>query len=111
MIRKGVLYTPPLATVLEGITRDSILALAGKMGIPVREQLITRDQLYIADEVFITGTAAEIVGVRMIDYRTIGEGCVGPITKALLRVFQENIHGKGEYSDAWLDYVGQLEVA
>jgi branched-chain amino acid aminotransferase len=105
LVRKGVLYTPPKATVLEGLTRDSIITLAGDMGIPVEEEMITRDQLYIADEVFISGTAAEVVGVRMIDFRRIGTGSVGPVTQALYQAFQENLHGKGLHSDEWLDYI------
>ena len=67
--------------------------------------MITRDQLYIADEVFITGTAAEIVGVRAIDHRQVGAGKPGPITQALSQAFDENIHGRGKYSEQWLDYV------
>jgi len=110
MVRKGVLFTPPLATILEGITRDSIMVLAGDMGIPVKEAMITRDQLYIADEVFISGTAAEMVGVREIDYRQIGEGRPGPVTRALSQAFTDTIHGNGQRSQAWLDYVMQAEV-
>jgi branched-chain amino acid aminotransferase len=102
---KGVLYTPPLANVLEGITRDSVIKLAGDMGIEVRETPITRDQLYIADEVFICGTAAEIVGVRTIDTRLIGHHCPGPKTRALSEQYELNTHGKGRYSSTWLDYV------
>jgi branched-chain amino acid aminotransferase len=75
------------------------------MGIQVEERTITRDQLYTADEVFITGTAAEIVGVRMIDYRPIGSGGVGLITKALLNAFLATIHGEGRLSKKWLDFV------
>jgi branched-chain amino acid aminotransferase len=105
MVRKGVLYTPPRASILEGITRDSIITLAGDMGIPVVEELITRDQLYIADEVFITGTAAEVVGVRMIDHRRIGNGSVGKITTGLYDAFLANVHGTGAHSDEWLDPV------
>lgn len=105
MVRRGTIYTPPLALVLEGITRDAIATLAGDMGISVLERGITRDQLYIADEVFITGTAAEVVGVRMIDHRQVGGGGVGPVTRALREAFQANIHGEGKHSEAWLDYV------
>jgi branched-chain amino acid aminotransferase len=105
LVRKGVLYTPPRAIVLEGITRDSIIRLAADHGIPVVEEMITRDQLYIADEVFISGTAAEVVGVRMIDFRRVGTGGVGPITKALYQNFQDNLHGKGAHSSEWLDFV------
>lgn len=110
MVRNGAIYTPPKATVLEGITRDSIFFLAEDLEIPVYEEMITRDQLYVADEVFITGTAAEIVGVRMIDYRQIGAGGVGPITRALLKEFRATIRGQGARSEAWLDYAGEGQV-
>jgi len=105
MVDKGILYTPPLSTVLEGITRDSIFVLAKDLGLEVVEKMITRDQLYIADEVFISGTAAEIVGVRMIDFRQVGEGKVGPITSELLRMYLDNVHGRGAHSAEWLDPV------
>lgn len=105
MLRKGVLFTPPMNCVLEGITRDSVLVLAEDMGIRTEEAMISRDQLYIADEVFITGTAAELVGVRMIDHRTIGEGKVGPVTKAISKAYSEALHGAGKRSVEWLEYV------
>ena len=104
MVRDGVLYTPPIATVLSGITRDSVLMLAGDLSIPVEERMITRDQLYIADEVFITGTAAELVGARMIDYRQVGDGKVGPITSTLTQAFHQVINGESKYSLEWLDF-------
>ncbi len=105
MVRKNVLYTPPDSTVLEGITRDTVLTLAADMGLRVVEKMITRDQLYIADEVFISGTAAELVGVRMIDYRQIGEGKVGPVTQALLQAYIDCVHGGSKQADEWLDLV------
>jgi branched-chain amino acid aminotransferase len=105
LYRKGVLYTTPLATVLEGITRDAILTFAADMGIPTQEALFTRDQLYIADEVFISGTAAEVVGVCKIDHRQVGEGKVGSLTQRMLQAFADTTHGQGKHSDAWLDYV------
>ncbi len=111
MLRKGVLYTPPLATILEGITRESVIQLAVDHGIPVEEKRITRDQLYIADEVFITGTAAEIVGARMIDYRAVGDGKVGPTTRLLLNAYLDTVHGNGRRSPEWLEYVKQPETA
>jgi branched-chain amino acid aminotransferase len=104
MLRKGALFTPMLSNVLEGITRDTVITLAADMGLAVREANITRDQLYIADEVFISGTAAEVVGVRAIDFRTIGEGKPGKVTQAIYQAFSENVHGKGEHSQEWLDY-------
>ncbi|HJW90678.1 MAG TPA: branched-chain amino acid transaminase [Anaerolineales bacterium] len=105
MVRKGVIYTPPRASILEGITRDSIITLAGDLGIPVFEEQITRDQLYIADEIFITGTAAEVVGARMIDFRKVGSGGVGEITTSLYNAFLANVHGSGTHSAEWLDPV------
>lgn len=107
MVRKGVLYTPPQAIVLEGLTRDALLTLAADMEIPVQEVMLTRDQLYIADEVFISGTAAEVVGVRAIDHRVIGEGRPGPVTRALSEAFDQTVHGRGKRSQEWLDYAAQ----
>jgi branched-chain amino acid aminotransferase len=105
MVSKGIIYSPPLATVLEGITRDTIFTLAKMRGYEIVEQMITRDQLYVADEVIIAGTAAEIVGVRMIDHRQVGEGGVGPITEILLSDYIDAVHGRGKHSDEWLDFV------
>jgi branched-chain amino acid aminotransferase len=107
MVRKGVIYTPPLATVLEGLTRDSLITLAGDLGLSVKEAMITRDQLYIADEVFLSGTAAELVSVRAIDHRTVGEGRPGPVARALSDAFYSNLHGGGSHSAEWLDFVAQ----
>jgi branched-chain amino acid aminotransferase len=109
MVRNGVLYTPASATVLEGITRDAVLTFATELGIPVKEVMITRDQLYIADEVFISGTAAEVVSVRAIDYRTIGDGRPGPVASALADAFYATVHGNGTHSKEWLDYVGSAK--
>ena len=105
IVRKGVIYTPPTASVLEGITRDSIFSLAKDLGYPVVEANLTRDQLYIADEVFISGTAAELVGVRMIDFRQVGEGRPGPVTQSLQAAFQTTLHGDGMHVEDWLDYL------
>lgn len=105
MVRRGTLYTPPLGSILEGLTRDSILTLARDLGIAVEETQITRDLLYIADEIFITGTAAEVVGVRMVDHRPIGNGGVGPVTRKLLQAFTEVIRGRHARSQEWLDLV------
>jgi branched-chain amino acid aminotransferase len=105
MVKDGVLWSPPLAMILEGLTRDAILVLAEDLGIPVKEGLLTRDMLYVADEVLITGTAAEVVGVRAIDHRLVGSGGVGPITRALSVEFDRTIHGQGKHSSQWLDYV------
>lgn len=109
MVRSGILYTPPLAQVLEGITRNTILTLARDLDIPIQENLITRDQLYIADEVFITGTAAEVVPVRMVDFRKIGQGKPGSITKSIMRLFSSAVHGLDSHSRDWLDYLETAE--
>jgi branched-chain amino acid aminotransferase len=110
MVRKGVIYTPPLASVLEGLTLNSVLKLASDMGIPVREEMISRDQLYIADEVMICGTAAEVVGARELDYRQIGSGGVGPITEKLQNAYDRIVHGQEPRYQEWLDRV-VLETA
>jgi branched-chain amino acid aminotransferase len=111
LVRDGKIYTPPRATILEGITRDSVITLASDLGIPVIEEPITRDQLYIADEVFVCGTAAEVVAVREIDFRKVGEGKMGPTAKKLQHSFFETVHGKGMRSDDWLDITSTVEVS
>jgi branched-chain amino acid aminotransferase len=110
LVRKGVIYTPPAAIVLEGITRDAVMTLGRDLGYRVEEAMLTRDQLYIADEVFITGTAAEMVGVRMVDHRPVGSGGVGPVTHRLSAAFYEMLKGEGKHSAEWLDYVPQVQA-
>lgn len=105
MVRKGVIYTPARTTVLEGITRDAVITLAGDMEINVVEEPISRDQLYIADEVFVCGTATEVVHVNEIDFRTIGEGRKGQVTAAVQEAFHQTVRGQGERSPEWLDMV------
>jgi len=107
LVRDGVIYTPPRASVLEGITRDTVMELSADLGIPVMEEMITRDQLYIADEVFITGTAAEIVPAVKIDYRVIGDGKPGEVMKSLLKSYLDTVHGQGQRqrSEQWLEYM------
>jgi len=104
-VRRGELLTPPLPTVLEGITRASIVELARDKGIPVREAGLTRDELYLADEVFLTGTAAEVTPVREIDHRTIGAGRRGPVTKALQDAFFAVVQGRDRKYERWLSFV------
>ncbi len=104
--RKGVLYTPDLSSsILEGITRDTVLTIARELDIPVVEGRITRDQLWIADEVFFTGTAAEVTPVREVDNRTVGEGTVGPITKKIQARFFEIVRGSDTSHAEWLTKV------
>lgn len=105
LVRDGKIYTPSRATILEGITRDAIITLAQDSGVEVIEEPITRDQLYIADEIFVCGTAAEVVPVNEIDFRTIGSGEIGPITKSIQQSFLETIRGKGKRSEEWLSLI------
>ena len=105
IVRNGIIYTPPKASVLEGLTRDTVMELAADLGIPVVEEMITRDQLYIADEVFITGTAAEIVPTVKIDHREIGTGKPGEVVEALLKSYLDTVRGQGKRSEEWLEYI------
>jgi len=105
LVRGGTLYTPPSATVLEGITRDTIFALARDIGVTVVEKPLSRDQLYIADEVFVCGTAAEVIALRDIDFRTIGSGRTGPMTRRIQQAYGDVIRGRHALSAGWLDYI------
>ncbi len=105
MVRGGVLRTPPLQTILEGITRDSVIRLARDEGLTVVEGSITRDELYVADEVFLTGTAAEVTPIREIDHRTVGEGRRGPVAKMLQDAFFDVVAGRNPKYTDWLTYV------
>jgi branched-chain amino acid aminotransferase len=106
VVRDGVVSGPTLSTVLGGITRATVLELARDKGIPViEERAITRDELYIADEVFLTGTAAEVTPIREIDRRTIGSGGRGPVTAALQRAFFDVVAGRERKYERWLTYV------
>lgn len=104
LVRDGELRTPPLQTVLEGVTRASVIEIARDKGIPVRETSITRDELYVADEVFLTGTAAELTPVREIDHRQIGRGRRGPIAKSLQDAFFAVVQGRDRKYDRWLTF-------
>ncbi|MBI3208453.1 MAG: branched-chain amino acid transaminase [Candidatus Solibacter usitatus] len=110
VIRDGKIHTPPLgASVLPGITRDSIIQLAQRAGIPLVETLVPREMLYIADEVFFTGTAVELTPIRSVDRIQVGSGKRGPITERLQRDFFNVINGKTADVDGWLTpvHVGQ----
>jgi branched-chain amino acid aminotransferase len=103
VVRKGVIYTPPRATVLEGLTRDSVIAIATDLGYEVREESLSRDQLYVADEIFVCGTAAEVLGIRELDFRTIGKGVRGPITTRLADAFRRVVTGEEKKYGEWID--------
>ncbi len=105
IVRDNVIYTPPKATILEGITRDSIITIAEDLGYKVVEEQLVRDQLYISDEVFVSGTAAEVTAVCEIDTRKIGVGKMGPVTRQLQKTFFETVKGDGPRSAEWLDYI------
>jgi branched-chain amino acid aminotransferase len=106
LVRNGVLYTPPLhASVLPGITRDSIMVLAADLGYTVREELIPRESLYIADELFFVGTAAEVTPIRTVDKIEIGSGKCGPITRAIQKRFFEVLNGEVPDTHGWLQYL------
>src|SRR6266571_4204151 len=111
VVRKNVIYTVPRGTILEGITREALITLARDSGYEVVEEPISRDQLYIADEVFVCGTAAEVIALREIDCRTIGTGKAGPITRALQQAFDEVTSGGHARSAEWLSYVPAFDAA
>ncbi|WP_455241507.1 branched-chain amino acid transaminase [Petrachloros mirabilis] len=102
IVRKGRIKTTPLTSILEGITRNSVIDLAREQGVPVMEERFTRDEMYIADEVFVTGTAAELTPVREIDNRRIGTGKPGPITLALQKRFFAIVRGEDPSHESWL---------
>jgi len=110
VVRDGVISTPPMtSSILEGISRDSIIKIAADMGHEVVVREIAADELPIADEVFLTGTAAEMVPVREIDDRPVGIGKPGPITKALMAVYEDALHGRDERYRDWLDPVPAIQ--
>ena len=105
IIRKGRIKTTPLTSILEGITRESIIQIARDKGISVIEERFTRDDLYIADEAFLTGTAAELTPIREVDNRVIGSGKPGPVTKNLQETFFNIVYGKDTRYKDWLTYL------
>ncbi|TCV85396.1 branched-chain amino acid transaminase [Sulfurirhabdus autotrophica] len=105
IIRNGKLYTPDLTSALEGITRDTIVQLAGEIGLPVVEKRITRDEVYSADEAFFTGTAAEVTPIRELDNRKIGNGDRGPLTEKLQTMYFDCVTGKAKHHMDWLTLV------
>jgi branched-chain amino acid aminotransferase len=101
----GRLRTPPASAILAGITRDTILSIARDAGIAVEEAMLSRDDLYMADEVFVCGTAAEVIGVREIDRRTIGSGSAGNVTRRLQELYRSATRGEHTRSGEWLSFV------
>lgn len=105
LIRDGILHTPDLTSALDGITRNTIFQFAEELGIEVREKRITRDEVYIADEAFFTGTAAEVTPIREVDNRMIGEGKRGPITEKLQTMYFDQVHGRRDSHPEWLSHI------
>ncbi|MFI5296431.1 MAG: branched-chain amino acid transaminase [Thermodesulfovibrionales bacterium] len=102
IVRDGRIKTTPLTSILEGITRDSIIRIAGDQKIPVVEERFTRDEIYISDEAFFTGTAAEVTPIREIDGRKIGDGRRGKITGKLQKIFFDVVKGRNKKYASWL---------
>ncbi|AKH20863.1 branched-chain amino acid transaminase [Sedimenticola thiotaurini] len=105
LVKDDVIYTPDLTSALNGITRKTIFTFAEELGIPIVERRITRDEVYIADEAFFTGTAAEVTPIREVDNRTIGSGSRGPITEKLQTMYFDQVHGRRSQYPEWLTYV------
>lgn len=108
LVRDGALVTPPLAaSALEGITRDTVITLAKDLGLPIKEQALPREMLYVADEIFFVGTAVEVVPVRSVDKIVVGEGKRGPVTAAIQKTFFDYVNGKTPDRHGWLTFVNQ----
>ncbi len=106
IVRDGMIYTPELTSALDGITRATVIELAGELGYQVREKRITRDEVYVADEAFFTGTAAEVTPIRELDGRKIGQGTRGPVTEKLQKLYFDVVHGRSQPHARWLTTVG-----
>jgi branched-chain amino acid aminotransferase len=105
IVRQGVLKTTPLTSILEGITRDTVMEIAKDEGLDIREERFTRDEVYISDEAFFTGTAAEITPIREADGRAIGEGRPGPVTKKLQATFFKAVNAQAKKYERWLTFI------
>ena len=105
IVRKGIIYTPDITSALEGITRETITTLAAEEGFQVVEKRITRDDVYIANEAFFTGTAAEVTPIRELDNRQIGQGSIGPITRQLQKAYLDLVEGRRQGPSEWLTIV------
>jgi branched-chain amino acid aminotransferase len=103
--KNGRVFTPPTTSALQGITRDTVIELLKDNGVAVEEKFFSRDELYIADEIFLTGTAAEVTPIRELDQRSIGSGKPGPITKKVQQEFFDLVKGKSKKHAEWLDYL------
>lgn len=105
IVKKGILKTTPLTSILDGITRDSLITIAKDNDIEIKEERFTRDEMYLADEAFFTGTAAEVTPIRELDGRIIGDGKRGKITEKLQSIFFDAVKGKNHKYESWLTYI------
>ncbi|MEK9711231.1 MAG: branched-chain amino acid transaminase [Thalassolituus sp.] len=102
LVRDGIIYTPELTSCLDGITRKTIIEMAESLGYQVREKRITRDEVYVADEAFFTGTAAEVLPIQSLDGRVIGAGSRGPVTEKLQTMYFDTVTGKNPFKAEWI---------
>lgn len=107
IVRNNIIYTPDLTSALEGITRDTVITLAREAGYDIVEKRLTRDEVYLADEAFFTGTAAEVTPIRELDNRAIGSGIRGPVTGKLQALFFDQVNGRREQHPDWLNYINE----
>ena len=105
IVKNGELFTPVLTSALEGITRETIIQLAKKLNLKISEKKITRDEVYISDEAFFTGTAAEVTPIRELDGRQIGAGSIGKLTSLLQKAYLEAVKGENTFDEDWLTFV------
>ena len=105
LVRNNIIYTPDLTSALEGITRDTVITLARESGYEIVEKRLTRDEVYIADEAFFTGTAAEVTPIRELDNRAIGSGGRGPVTAKLQALFFDQVNGRRDQHPEWLTFI------
>jgi branched-chain amino acid aminotransferase len=105
IVNEGIIYTPPLTSALDGITRKTVMKICAGEGLEVREKVITRDELYIADELFFTGTAAEVTPIREVDGRVISGGSRGPVTERLQKRYFDQVYGRRQEYLEWLTLV------
>jgi branched-chain amino acid aminotransferase len=105
IVKEGMLKTPPLTSILPGITRDCVITIAKDLGLKVKEERFSRDELYLADEAFFSGTAAEITPIREVDARIIGPGQPGPVTKQIQEAYFSVVKGKNARYERWLTYI------
>jgi branched-chain amino acid aminotransferase len=108
IVKEGVLFTPDLTSVLDGITRRTIISLAAAINVPVVEKRITRDEVYTANEAFFTGTAAEVTPIRELDNRVVGNGVRGEVTTKLQEMYFDSVYGKNNSNESWLTYTSLI---